>query len=63
MLKAIKFYLLDDEDKQTSLEVESAYAIKKNKEKHYKCLTCNENDTNKKIECYMILSPKVYIMI
>ena len=33
MLKAIKFYLLDDEDKQTSLEVESAYAIKKNKEK------------------------------
>ena len=32
MLKAIKFYLLDDEDKQTSLEVESAYAIKKNKE-------------------------------
>lgn len=33
MLKAIKFYLLDDEEQQTSLEVESAYAIKKNKEK------------------------------
>ena len=33
MLKAIKFYLLDDEEQQSSLEVESAYAIKKNKEK------------------------------
>ncbi|AXT37687.1 DUF115 domain-containing protein [Alteromonas sp. BL110] len=33
MLKAIKFYLLDDEEQQTSLEVESAYVIKKNKEK------------------------------
>ena len=28
MLKAIKFYLLDDEEQQSSLEVESAYAIK-----------------------------------
>ena len=43
MLKAIKFYLLDDEDKQTSLEVESAYAIKKNKENNNVFLSYKDN--------------------